>query len=205
MLDVFTRPEFNGATARIEFEGQHAVEGKVTCNQQIQVLVVKGAQSVGVAIPNLADLVAKTCVMTVGMKDGVYKFPTVCKIARTADFVFELPTRFDMERSQRRDYVRVEVEIAGKLLAGANGEAPVKLLDLSGGGTLLSSPLIVPRDEVVFVEFPCDGVTLRLEGKVTRSDDAKKLLGLQFINPREAERERIVRFTFQKQTKQRAK
>lgn len=117
---------------------------------------------------------------------------------------------------QRRRFVRISHIVPAKYAkttkeAKIPGEGTVlgaTLLDISAGGVRIRISEEVSRGEFVEVYFPLSGEEFILKGELVRvikDKDGKYACGVSFIDLRERDRDKIVRFIFQLMREQRKK
>jgi c-di-GMP-binding flagellar brake protein YcgR len=136
----------------------------------------------------------------VGLADGLYRFDTMVRHRQGSHLRLALPEPEALSRTQRRQYFRVPVNLPGRLYRpGAAAPVAIRLLDLSGGGARLAAAVPLTPGEAVAVEFQLQGHRLRIGGRVVRTSPDHLEAGIAFIDLREAERDRIVAFSFQRQ------
>ena len=128
----------------------------------------------------------------------------------TLAWVVVRPQLADIHREQRREFVRVDVDLPVRLEVSRGGAMQmweVRSKDLSGGGIGLWLPkaavlqvgstvhckFTLPRDD-----FPVDtqGVVVRVS---ERNDSGYAVGSIQFLKIRENVRQRIIQFTFWRQ------
>lgn len=135
-------------------------------------------------------------------KNEVYSFTG--EVARRikkgsmAFLVFEMPT--SVVRLQRRDYVRLEISLPiGLKTEDKNWKATIR--NISGGGALVSFPEKgeVPElgDEMTY-ELEINGERFAGRATVIREED-RQVRAIQFSEILEKDREKIIKFIFQKQ------
>ncbi|WP_017472213.1 flagellar brake protein [Amphibacillus jilinensis] len=150
--------------------------------------------------------------------DVIYKFTTEVK-ERKKDNIPMLILAFDqskMEKVQRREYVRVPVNLDVSIL---NPNTPSKPLvtvtkDISGGGIAVVLPIDYDYNpgtslELTLVLFSgerqIDYIVTEAETIRVESHNDKQLLSMKFVNINENDRQRIIQFCFDRQLKQRRK
>ncbi|KPV43550.1 flagellar brake protein [Alicyclobacillus ferrooxydans] len=146
---------------------------------------------------------------------GLCRFPSTLLAVNQSNgtsvsWVIKRPEETQLERDQRREFVRVETDLPVRIEFTHNGVVhtlDVRSRDLSGGGISLSLPkhsplqigyslicrFILPRDQ-----FPVEtqGVLLRLE---EREDNASLIGSIHFENIQPAIQKKIIQYTFWRQ------
>ncbi|QSO53429.1 flagellar brake protein [Alicyclobacillus curvatus] len=128
----------------------------------------------------------------------------------TPAWVVTRPQLADVHRQQRREFVRVEVEIPVRLEASRGGGMQmweVRSKDLSGGGIGLWLPktAVLQAGSTVYCKFtlPRDDFPIDTQGVVVRvgerNDNGYGVASIQFLKMRENIRQRIIQFTFWRQ------
>lgn len=113
-------------------------------------------------------------------------------------------------RSQRREYLRWEVDLPIKLRTVEGSEATdgdeggwwrARLIDLSGGGVAIRTGKPVQEDLPLSLQIRLPTGPIVAEGSVIaqRADGASFRIGIRFERITEAARSRIVRFVFQEE------
>ncbi|MDP2952022.1 MAG: flagellar brake protein [Chloroflexota bacterium] len=116
-----------------------------------------------------------------------------------------------IKRLERRQYTRVDVEIAPRSFTfwqdGEQKPMPVVIINLSGGGLMLQGEEVLPEGMLfdAFFELPRGFGVVQVRGRVVRSqqraeDPAPTYgIGASFINIRYTQRENIIKFVLSQQ------
>ncbi|WP_457568555.1 flagellar brake protein [Desulfurobacterium sp.] len=145
--------------------------------------------------------------------DAIYKFKVpVEEIYEEGErIIIKVPHTFSMQRYQRRNFARVEVDIrckVGVLTDDGWKWYEGRLKDISGGGARVCVPngkqkLPVSILSEVKLEFFLEGKHFSLNGNVVNEDLKEKVLcfGVQFSNIKESEQQFILKFVKKEQKK----
>ncbi len=120
------------------------------------------------------------------------------------------PEVADIEREQRREFVRVLADIEAHLEIPQTGEsiqATIYTRDISGGGMSLMLPrsIVVHPGNIIHARFylPTSRPELNVKCLVIRVSDRNAQgfasASVQFINIKESIRQQIIRYTFERQ------
>ncbi|WP_456395473.1 flagellar brake protein [Desulfurobacterium sp.] len=145
--------------------------------------------------------------------DAIYKFTVpIEEIYEERDrIIIKVPHTFSLQRYQRRNFARVEVDILCKV--GVSTDKGWKwyegrLKDISGGGVRVCLPYDdgMPSISIlteVKLEFFLEGKHFSLNGNVVNEDLREKVLcfGVQFVDIKETDQQAILRFVKKEQKK----
>lgn len=124
----------------------------------------------------------------------------------------------DMQKVQRRSFFRIKVSIPVEyrplqdILENSNEEFKLaETVDLSGGGALLLLSEEFPKETILELRLhlkentvvPAVGRVVLIKDEKRR--DKKKMLAVEFIVIEERERDKIIKFVFEKQREERKK
>lgn len=116
--------------------------------------------------------------------------------------VLDLEVAGDRELIQRRDYARVDAILEVKVASAEPGGAAraAAAINISGSGALVSPIEGLERDDAVelSVQLAPYEPPIRITGRVVREAD-ERLWAVHFEHMHQADRERIVRFVFERQ------
>ena len=153
----------------------------------------------------------ETEIVYYGERDKVYSFK--CKVVkRSADGAVRLLTLgkpYDIERIQRRNFVRVSyVESVQYGVSEESSDVVYKkatLLDLSGGGLKFRTADKLQKEELITLRLKYQDNELFMKSKIVRrnrNDSGDYTYGVEFIDISEMNREKIIRLVFQIMRKQ---
>lgn len=156
-------------------------------------------------------------------KDGVYAF--VLPVERTVNtgripyFVLKYPEKKDIKRIQRRNYVRVEINVLVSLKEYSEFEKKENLacikavsLNLSGGGMQILSTEKIEEGQKFEIEFTlpnkekCQqviGEVKRVSVYDTNDNKVRFQYGIQFLEVDDKLREKIISYLFELQRERR--
>lgn len=150
-------------------------------------------------------------------KGNVFKYNTEI-IKRVSDNkipFYEITFPYNIEKIQRRDYVRVnttesiEYKLEEKLKKYEKDEKPYEkgiLLDLSGGGMRFKASKEFSYGNIINANVKYEDVSIEVKGKIVRlekTDDKKYIYGISFMDISNSAREKIIRLVFTIMRKQR--
>ena len=146
-----------------------------------------------------------------GERDRVYSFK--CKvIKRSADGAVRLLTlgkTYDIERIQRRNFVRVSyLESVQYRINEDSSSITFKnatMIDLSGGGLKFRTADKIEKEELITLRLKYHDNEIFIKSKVVRrntNDNGDYTYGLEFIDISEMDREKIIQLVFQIMRKQ---
>ncbi|WP_456438405.1 flagellar brake protein [Desulfurobacterium sp.] len=145
--------------------------------------------------------------------DAIYKFVVpVEEVYKEGDrIIIKVPHTFSLQRYQRRNFARVEVDILCKFGVSTDGGwewYEGRLKDISGGGARVCLPYGKKKPSVsilseVKLEFFLEGKHFSLKGSVVNEDLREKVLclGVQFVDIKDTEQQAILRFVKKEQKK----
>lgn len=153
----------------------------------------------------------ETEIVYYGERDKLYSFK--CKVVkRSADGAVRLLTLgkpYDIERIQRRNFVRVSyVESVQYGVSEESSDVVYKkatLLDLSGGGLKFRTADKLEKEELITLRLKYQDNELFMKSKIVRrnrNDSGDYTYGVEFIDISEMNREKIIRLVFQIMRKQ---
>lgn len=153
----------------------------------------------------------ETEIVYYGERYKVYSFK--CKVVkRSADGAVRLLTLgkpYDIERIQRRNFVRVSyVESVQYGVSEESSDVVYKkatLLDLSGGGLKFRTADKLQKEELITLRLKYQDNELFMKSKIVRrnrNDSGDYTYGVEFIDISEMNREKIIRLVFQIMRKQ---
>lgn len=127
--------------------------------------------------------------------------------------IVEMPKQF--QRLQRRDYVRLEANLAINYSVLCTGDATreqwlrSQTRDISGGGLLFKAPDKLPIGAQLEVYLTLEGNTIHTSGEVVRylpdmvDSEPGNWMGLRFLDINERDRDMIIRYIFNQQRERR--
>ncbi|WP_300380937.1 PilZ domain-containing protein [Clostridium sp.] len=122
---------------------------------------------------------------------------------------------YDIEKIQRRDYVRVnttevlEYNLDGNVKEDEIDEKSCEkgiLIDLSGGGMRFKGNKELSRGSIISADVRYGSENIEIKGKIVRvekTEDKKYIYGISFMDISNSARERIIRLVFTIMRKQR--
>lgn len=170
-----------------------------------------GPRSFRIALPEGLPVETDRVTLSFPRADAVYTLR--CLVIGLGDGFLEMgfPEPEDVQRVQRREYVRVPIVMPVEYDLAPEGKfgPPTRgiLQDLSGGGCLLLARETAPLGTVIRLRLDMgDFGVLGVLGRVVRSDaKAQKdghLTGVNFADIYERDRDRLVKFLFAKMREQ---
>jgi len=110
------------------------------------------------------------------------------------------------EKTQERMFVRVDVLIDAAFAPVVDGRIQAvqtgTILNLSGGGLLLSADFELAESDVIWISFPIDARSIRTLGQVVRVRQLENDTigyGITFLEIDEKQRQEIIQFVYQRQ------
>lgn len=99
---------------------------------------------------------------------------------------------------QRREHVRVPVDMTCPLMVPATGTVEARIIDISGGGCAIVTPFRLNEGKHCFLEIPFEAWTFEVEVAVrfSRNVPAGWLSGVMFFDIGKTLTEKIVREVF---------
>jgi len=151
--------------------------------------------------PRIGDDVWIRC----AAEGAVYEAPgQISSGLRGAYVVLEVRLIDRVSRVQRREFVRVNVELEAELVGVYEDATRTRTHNLSGGGAMVRSPRPLPQEELVYAKIllsPNDP-SVRGHARVVwcapTDDGSQFFVGLQFLEIKSSDRERIVRFCMER-------
>jgi len=151
--------------------------------------------------PRIGDDVWIRC----AAEGAVYEAPgQISSGLRGAYVVLEVRLIDRVSRVQRREFVRVNVELEAELVGVYEDATRARTHNLSGGGAMVKSPRPLPQEELVYAKIllaPGDP-SVRGHARVVwcapADDGTQYFVGLQFLEIKSSDRERIVRFCMER-------
>lgn len=123
---------------------------------------------------------------------------------------YRLSMPYNIEKIQRRDYVRVDILNEITYISAENiDEGNIKkalMLDLSGGGAKIKVKDKLSKGDTILINLSLEEVNLNIKGKVVRADlteDKHYICGIAFLGMEESVKEKIIRLVFTIMRKQR--
>ncbi|WP_055071301.1 flagellar brake protein [Clostridium massiliamazoniense] len=115
--------------------------------------------------------------------------------------LYKVSRPYDIEKLQRRNYVRVDTTRAVKYKKkGDKAYSDAVILDLSGGGMKIKLDKKVEVNDIVDLIAELDGKFAQIRGEVRRvykdEKDRKYIIGYEFTEINEAVRDRIIHMVF---------
>ena len=140
-------------------------------------------------------------------KKGMYKFDAkVIEKVREGRITFIRIKRIsDIVENQRRQFFRIETNFKVDLKRKDSDEIEhVASMDISAGGMKVYTDKKVEIGDIIYTYFTLDDSTMFVETKVLKKFRSEHIrnrweLSLEFLNLSEKERERIIRFVFEKE------
>ena len=142
-------------------------------------------------------------------KGNIYKYTTTVlgRIVENGMPFYKLSLPFNIEKIQRRDYVRVNM--INEITYMTEDSDDIKkglILDLSGGGARIKIKEKLSKNDIILVNLNLEGSSLSLKGQIVRVDltETKEYIcGVRFTNISESMKEKIIRLVFTVMRKQR--
>lgn len=197
MIELRSSVDLPGSTAMVWFEGGGQYRG-IVAPPRASWLVIK-------ARPDEKIATSSSAFIEVALPDGLYRFPAHMYQRDEEGLCFVWPAPEDIVHSQRRQFFRESVDMAGTITTDSM-EVPVRLCNLSGGGARLrAAGVSLPEDTQVELSFRLRSRPLTVRAAVLRHSGAADEFAVRFVElPQEAQ-DRIVGFTFWAQAKRRGR
>ena len=139
-----------------------------------------------------------------------YKCKIIGRLVENNMSFYRLSIPYNIEKVQRRDYVRVNIlnEISYISLENLDTSDVKKglILDLSGGGARIKIKDKLVKDEIILISLSLEGFNLNIKGKIRRADlteDKDYIYGVSFFGLDEVVKEKIIKLVFTIMRKQR--
>lgn len=201
---------------QVEQRIEVAMPGKIKCLTKIADIGRRGIQILPLAHQgrSISAYEGDNMLVTYWTNTSLFKFKSKV-LALVSDpieaILIEYPK--DVVKIQRREFFRMDVTNLSVQFSDINDRSNVysgSAVDISGGGMAFAAKNEqINKDDIIYIKMTLSGFPIDLAGKVVRKfikDKEKPDLyefSIQFQSLRERDRDRIIRFIFEKQAEER--
>lgn len=201
---------------QVEQRIEVALPGKIKCLTKVADIGKRGIQILPLAHQgrSISAYEGDNMLVTYWTNTSLFKFKSKV-LALVSDpieaILIEYPK--DVVKIQRREFFRMDVTNLSVQFSDINDRSNVysgSAVDISGGGMAFAAKNEqINKDDIIYIKMTLSGFPIDLAGKVVRKfikDKEKPDLyefSIQFQSLRERDRDRIIRFIFEKQAEER--